>query len=268
MKVEGSKVLVTGASRGIGEALAREFAARGAQVCGVARSADALQRVADDIGGVAVTADLGDPEQVDGLQARVEAEFGPIDILVNNAGLDATDGFLYAEPDDLRAVLRVNLEGGVMLTRAFLPGMVERGRGHLVFTSSLAGTAGFPSLATYCASKAGLNNFVSALRLELNSTDIKTTLIAPGPVDTQMWSDLEEVDYTDGLLKRLRLFQAIPQTSPTRLAKRAVAAVASDRRHVRHPRRLSLSFWLGESPRRLNEWLLSGVKFDVPNGPS
>ncbi len=264
MKVSGANVLVTGGSRGIGAALATEFAAKGASVCVVARSADALARVASDIEGTAIAADLLDPAQVDGLAARVADEFGEVDILVNNAGLDAPGAFLAVDPADLRDVVRVNLEASIMLTRAFLPGMVERNRGHLVYVSSLAGTAGFPSLATYCATKAGLNNFAAAMRLELNTTDIATTLVAPGPVDTEMWDGLERDDYNTDLLKRLRLLQTIPKTTPAKVARRAVAAVEADRRHVRHPRRLSVNFWLGESPRRLTELLLTGVKFDVP----
>lgn len=264
MQVSGAKVLITGGSRGIGAALAREFAAKGAEVCVVARSTDALERVAGEIGGVAITADLLDPAQVDGLAERVLAGFGEVDILVNNAGLDAPGAFLAVDPADLRDVVRVNLEGSIMLTRAFLPGMVARNRGHLVFVSSLAGTAGFPALATYGGTKAGLNNFNAAMRLELNTTDVKTTLVAPGPVDTDMWDGLEEDPYTDDLLRRLRLLRTIPKTTPDKVARRTVAAVEADRRHVRHPRRLSLNFWLGESPRRLTELLVTGVKFDVP----
>lgn len=264
MQVSGAKVLVTGGSRGIGAALAREFAAKGADVCVIARSSDALGQVASETGGVAITADLLDTAQVDGLAERVAEEFGDVDVLVNNAGLDAVGAFLATDPSDLRDVVRVNLEGSIMLTRAFLPGMVARDRGHVVFVSSLAGTSGFPSLAAYCGTKAGLNNFNAAMRLELNTTSVKTTLVAPGPVDTEMWDGLEETDYTQDLLKRLRLFQTIPQTTPEKLARRTVAAVEADRRHVRHPRRMSVNFWLGESPRRLTETLLTGVKFHVP----
>lgn len=264
MRVSGANVLVTGGSRGIGAALAKEFAARGANVCVVARSAEALASIAAGIGGTAITADLLDPAQVDGLAARVADQFGDVDILVNNAGLDAPGAFLAVDPADLRDVMRVNLEASIMLTRAFLPGMAERNRGHLVYVSSLAGTAGFPSLATYCATKAGLNNFAAAMRLELNTTAITTTVIAPGPVDTEMWDGLEQDDYNTDLLKRLRLLRTIPKTTPQKVARRAVAAVEADRRHVRHPRRLSPNFWLGESPRRLTELLLTGIRFDVP----
>lgn len=264
MQVDGANVLVTGASRGIGEALAREFAAKGANVCVVARSTEAIERIAGEIAGVAITADLLDPDQVDGLADRVAADFGDVDILVNNAGLDASGAFLSREPADLRDVVRLNLEGSILLTRAFLPGMVERGRGHLVSVSSLAGTSGFPTLATYCATKAGLNNFTAAMRIELNSTEVHTTLVAPGPVDTVMWDTLEDEPTSAATLKRLRLLQIIPQTTPAKVARRTVEAVEANKRHVRHPRRLSLSFWLGESPRRMTEALLSGVKVEGP----
>jgi short-subunit dehydrogenase len=264
VEIDGANVLVTGGSRGIGEAIAREFAAQGARVCVVARSAEAIERIAAEIGGVAITADLLDPAQVDGLPDRVGAEFGDVDILVNNAGIDAPGAFLAVDAADLRNVVRLNLEASVVLTRLFLPGMVDRDRGHVVLVSSMAGTSGFPGLATYCATKAGLNNLAAALRAELGATDIGTTLVAPGPVDTAMWDELEEVEYDQELIKRFRRLQLIPKTTPHRIARRTVAAVAAGRRHVRHPRRLTLTYWLGESPRRITELLMTGVELEVP----
>ena len=189
---------------------------------------------------------------------------GDIDILVNNAGLDAPGASLSVDPADLRDVVRVNPEGSIMLTRAFLPSMVERGRGHLVDMSSLGGTAGFPSLAACCSTKAGLNSFAAAMRLDLNATDITTTLVTAGPVDTDMWDGLEALEYHQAILKRMRLLRSLPKATPAELARRTVAAVEADKHHVRHPHRLSLHYWLGESPRRLTELLLTGIKFDVP----
>ena len=259
MDVQGKNVLVTGGSRGIGEQLARRFAAGGARVAVTARSGDELNRIAKDIGGQAFRADLLDADAVEGLVGRVEADFGPIDILVNNAGLDTSDAFARLTPEVIRNVTRVNLEAPMVLTRQVLPGMIERGRGHLVFLSSIAGTAGFPGLAPYCGTKAGINNFVATLRLELGSYPIGTTLVAPGPVDTNMWQHLEDSAYETPVLKRLRAFQLIPMAKPEKLAARVVTAVSKDRKHVRHPARLSATFWLGESPRRLNELILRGV---------
>lgn len=267
MELDGAHVLVTGASRGIGEAMARRFAAAGATVSVAARSEADLIRVASDIGGHAFVVDLTVEAQVEELIARVEGEVRPIDVLVNNAGLETDDQFARTDVDTIRNVSRVNLEAPMVLTRQVIRGMHERGRGHLVFTSSLAGSAGFPSLAAYAATKAGLNNFVASLRLELNDTNIGTTLVAPGPVDTQMWDKLEDSGYTDEMLVRLRRLFLIPKTTPDKLAKRAIAAVQSDRRHVRHPKRQSLVFMMPEGPRRLTETIFAGVKFEPPPPP-
>ncbi len=261
MDVRNRHVLVTGGSRGIGEQLARKFAAAGARVSITARSGDELDRIARDINGVAFRADLLDAHEVEGLIAKVEAEVGPIDILVNNAGLDTADAFAKIEPSVIRNVVRVNLEAPMVLTRQVIPGMIKRGGGHLVFLSSLAGTGSFPGLAAYCGTKAGLNNFVATLRLELGAYPIKTTLVAPGPVDTGMWQHIEDSAYESQLLRRLRTLQLIPMAKPDRLASRVVGAVEKDRRHVRHPARLSTSYWLGESPRRVVEFALKGVVF-------
>jgi short-subunit dehydrogenase len=151
----------------------------------------------------------------------------------------------------------------MVLTRKVLPGMLERGRGHLVFTSSLAGTAGFPGMGPYCATKAGLNNFVSVLRIELKDTPIRTTLVAPGPVNTRMWDAVVEASPSvQRTVRRLDLLRLLPILSPERLAARVVAATLVGRRHVRHPRRLALNFLLGEAPRRITEATLAGVRID------
>ena len=181
MELEGALVLVTGGSRGIGAALAFAYADEGASVVVAARSEGDLRQVAERIGGVAHVADLSDPEVVDGLVAAVEAAYGPVDVLVNNAGIETVDPVATVDPDSVRTAARVNLEAPMVLTRRVLPGMLERNRGAVVFMSSLAGTAGFPGMGPYCATKAGLNNFAASLRIELKGTPISTTLVAPGP---------------------------------------------------------------------------------------
>jgi len=259
MQLRGAHVLITGASRGIGAALAHRFAGEGARVSLVARSADAIGQLAEQLGGRAFPADLLVPEEVDGLIERVEAEAGPVDVLVNNAGLESTR-WLAVEPNEtIRDVVRLNLEAPMVLTRAVLPGMLQRERGSLVFLSSLAGTSGFPGMSVYSGTKAGINNFVGALRLELRDTPVRATVVAPGPVDTQMWDTLEDADQFAHVLRRLNGLHVIPKKSPEYIAKRAVSAVAAGRRHVRTPRRLSAAFWLGETPRRVTELLLARV---------
>lgn len=263
MQLNGAHVLITGGSRGIGAALAREFASAGATVSLTARTTAAIEALATELGGHAFTADLLDPSSVDSLIERVESEVGPIDVLVNNAGIEGHDWFHEIDTDVARNVVRLNLEAPVVLTRQVLPGMIERGRGHLVFLSSLAGTGGFPGLAVYGSTKAGLTNFVAALRMELAGTGVNSTVVAPGPVDTDMWDQIEGDDELDPMLARLRSLQLIPTKKPEMLARRSIKAIKADRRHVRVPRRLISNHWLREAPTRLTELLLSGVPVGV-----
>ncbi len=259
MELNGAHVVVTGGSRGIGAAMARELATKGATVTLVARSAGAISSLADELGGHAVPADLLDRSQVDELIPKIEAEIGDIDILINNAGLETTSFFHQVPTDEIRDLSVLNLETPMVLTRAALPGMLARNHGHFVFTSSLAGTGGFPGLTVYGATKAGLSNFVAGLRMELKDTNIHSTVVAPGPVDTQMWDNLEEASDFDAMLKRLRQFQLIPKKTPEYIAKHTVAAIESNRRHVRTPRRLATNGMLREAPTRITETILKGV---------
>lgn len=255
--------MVTGGSRGIGEALAREFASRGAKVTVVARSVDALQRVAGETGGNAVVADLSDDREVDGLIERVEMMHGPVDILVNNAGLETTVPFATEDPRAIRAVSRLNYEAPLVLTRHVLPGMLARGRGHVVFVSSLAGTAGFPGMAVYCGTKAGIFNFFSSLRRELKHTPVNLTVLSPGPVDTQMWDAVESASpETAKVVRRFQMLQLIPKASPVDIARRTVNAVRRDKPYVRDPKRLSFNFWLNMLPTKISNLAALGIKFD------
>jgi short-subunit dehydrogenase len=155
----------------------------------------------------------------------------------------------------------------MVLTRQVLPGMLARRKGHLVYLSSLAGTGGFPGLAVYAGTKAGLTNFVASIRMELRDTPITTTVVAPGPVDTEMWDHIEEVSDYAPMLKRLRLFQLIPKRSPEFIATKTVEATVAERRHVRTPRRLLLNHVAREVPSRITEALMTGVKLG-PQIPS
>lgn len=266
MEIKGSHVLITGASRGIGAAMAKAFAAEGARVSLAARSADAIERLASDLGGKAFPVDLLDPDQVDNLIERVEAEAGPIDILVNNAGLEIHQWVHELDTADVRSVIRLNLEASVLLTTHAISGMIDRGRGHVVFMSSLAATGGFPGMSVYGATKAGISNFVAAIRPELDGTGVGTTVVAPGPIDTAMWDSVEGASSLDPMLKRLNRLQLIPKKSPEKLAKQTIAAVLGDKRHVRTPRRLLVNFWARELPTRMTEMILKGVPVGV-NAP-
>ena len=262
MRVEGAHVLITGASRGIGAAMARAFSTAGARVSLAARSEEGLAGVAGDTGGAVFRADLLDPAQVDNLVHRVESEAGPIDVLVNNAGLESSRLLHQEDVRDIRDVVRLNLEVPMVLTRAALPGMLSRGTGSLVFLSSLAGTSAYPGMSVYSATKGGINRFAGSLRMELRDTPVNVTVVAAGPVDTEMWDRIEERDNFDPILRRMRILRLLPKKAPQFLAQQTVAGVKSNRRHVRVPRRQLLTYWLGETPSRLTELLLTGVPFE------
>ncbi|MEY2475937.1 MAG: hypothetical protein QOG87_1252 [Actinomycetota bacterium] len=258
MKLAGARVLVTGASRGIGESIARELARRGARVALVARSEGPLKELAAEIGGVAYPTDLADAEQVDRLIARVEAD-GPLDVLVNNAGLDETGWFPSIDPGKLDALLHVNFVVPVTLCRQVLPGMIDRGRGHIVNISSLAGVGPFPGMAQYAATKAGLTHFTAGLRADLKGLPIGTTVVEVGLVPTDMVGHVNAYAPTQASFQRFYKLHLLADVAKDKVAMDVAEAVEHDRRHVRHPKRALLFPLLSEAPRRIVEVFLTRV---------
>jgi short-subunit dehydrogenase len=243
--------------------MAREFARRGAKVTLVARNVDALNRVAAEINGSAFVADLTDDSVVDSLIETIEREHGPIDVLVNNAGLETSTAFAAEDDREIRTVSRVNFEVPLLLTRHVLPGMLHRGRGHLVFVSSLAGTAGFPGMSVYGGTKAGILNFVNGLSRELKATNVNITVLSPGPVNTDMWDAIEDrTSSVQDVVKRFQKLHLIPTADPVAIARRTVSAVEKNKPFVRDPKRLSINFWLNHLPTKISNLAALGIKFD------
>lgn len=259
MKISGARIVVTGASRGIGKALATELAARGARVVLVARSADALGKLAAELGGEAFPADLTDTTAIEPLVRAVEAE-GPIDVLVNNAGVDLAGDLVEQSPDAIAALVALNLTAPMLLSRAVIPGMRAGGRGQIVNVSSLAGTNALPGLAPYSASKAGLSHFTAGLRADLKGTPITTTLVQLGAVESTMIESVRSHPPTRRAFARFELLRLSFDLGPDVVVRALVGAIEHDRRHVRLPRRAALFPLIVESPRRLTEILLAGVK--------
>jgi short-subunit dehydrogenase len=259
MNLNGTRVVVTGASRGIGASMAAVCAARGARVALVARSQGPLEKLAADLGGDAYPADLSDPAVIDPLVARIEAD-GPIDVLVNNAGLDLTGALTDLAADDIARVIAVNLLAPILVSRAVIPGMRERGRGHIMNVSSLAGTNALPGVVPYSTSKAGLSHFTAGLRAELKGTGVTTTLAEIGPVESSMMDSLRSHDRTQRALDRLAMLHVVVDLDMNDVVDALVDAIEHDRRHVRMPKRDILFPLLTEAPRRMTEWLLVGVK--------
>jgi short-subunit dehydrogenase len=187
-RIEQSTVLLTGATGGIGRAIARSLNARGADLVLTGRRRGVLEELRTELGERArvVPADLAGPEAAAGLAEHA----GQIDVLVANAGLPGTGRLEDFTPEQMDRTLDVNLRAPMQLTRALLPGMLERGNGHVVLISSLVGKVPAPWSSVYCATKFGLRGFGFALREELRGTGVGVTTVFPGFIrDAGLFAD-------------------------------------------------------------------------------
>ena len=190
MDIDGTVAVVTGASSGIGRATAEALARRGASVVLSARRADLLEDIAVGIesdGGRAapMACDVSEWPQVEGLAQRVRDQFGRCDILVNNAGVPGGGRFADLSIEDLERVIRINYLGVLYGTKAFLPMMVEAGRGHIVNVASLAGRFALPGAAVYTSTKHAVVALSEALHFELSPLGVQVTVVNPGTVATE-----------------------------------------------------------------------------------
>ena len=189
-------IFITGASSGIGKGLALEIAARGARLGLLARRADVLSEIVAEIKAqngtaIAIAADVRDSKAVRAAADRVRAELGPIDVLIANAGIGTSKHAAELDPEQVAQVIDINVLGAVNSVAAVVPEMVERGSGHLVAISSLAGYRGLAKSAAYCASKAALSSFFESLRIDLRHTGVTVTIIHPGFVKTPLTAGRE-----------------------------------------------------------------------------
>lgn len=224
-RLDGKAALVTGASGGIGAAIARGLHAQGATLALSGTRREALEALAAELGGRAhvCPADLRDPQAPDGLIAAAEAAAGPLHILVNNAGLTRDMLALRLKDEDWQAVLDVDLTAPFRLARACLKGMVRRRAGRIVTIASIVGTTGNPGQANYAAAKAGLVGMSKSLAQEVASRAITVNVVSPGFVETPMTDALSDA-------QRTRLLEAIPlgrMGRPADIAA-AVSFLASD----------------------------------------
>ncbi len=181
--------VVTGASSGIGRALALELAGRGYQVGLVARRRQALEDLAGEIethGGHAhaAAADVGDRQALHAAIQQIEGALGPVDVIVANAGFGTPTRLAPLNVADVEETFRVNVLGVIYSLEAVLPGMLDRGRGQLMAVSSLAAFKGLPGESAYCASKAAVNLYMEGLRIALRNRNIAVTTVCPGFVAT------------------------------------------------------------------------------------
>ncbi len=227
----GVSAVVTGASRGIGEAVALRLSQSGARCALVARSPDLLDSLARRIGGVALPTDLRDADAVLALPARLREALGPeaspVSLLVTAAGVFDLGPADELDPEVLDRNLEVNLRAGLLTMRAFLPAMLEQGRGTIIQVGSVAGRRAFPGNLAYSASKYGLRGAHEVLLEELRGTGVRATLLEPAATNTSIWDPMNP-DANPSLPDRSHML------APSEVAE-AVAFVATRAEGVQIP---------------------------------
>lgn len=189
--LDGEIALVTGASRGIGRAVARELGRRGAVVVGTATTEDGAEAIGRDlrdlgIKGRGLRLNVTDPASVDAVVKAVTQQFGAPTILVNNAGIARDNLLLRMKEEEWTTILDTNLSSVYRLSKAVLRGMMKAQRGRIVSIASVVGATGNPGQANYAAAKAGIIGFTKSLAREVGSRNITVNAIAPGAIDTDM----------------------------------------------------------------------------------
>jgi len=198
--------LVTGASRGIGAAIARRLAADGWRVIGTAttpRGAEAITSALSDVGGRGVVMNITDPTSVEAALSDIHDQEGAIEVLVNNAGITRDNLLMRMKNEEWDSIIETNLTAAARLTQKLLKGMMKARRGRVLLIGSIVGSSGNPGQTNYAAAKAGLAGFARSLAREVGSRNITVNTVAPGFVDTDMTRELpEEV--------RAKLLEGIP----------------------------------------------------------
>jgi 3-oxoacyl-[acyl-carrier protein] reductase len=225
MSFEGKIVLVTGASRGIGRAIAELFVARGAKVIGTATSESGAEAISSYLGenGKGYMLNVVDAQSIDNVLTSIRTEFGEIDILVNNAGITRDNLLMRMKDEEWQDILDTNLTSVFRLSKAVMRAMMKKRFGRIISIGSVVGTMGNAGQANYAAAKAGLIGFSKSLAREIASRGITVNVVAPGFIETDMTRALTE-DQRAGILTQVpasRLGEAKEIAS-------AVAFLASD----------------------------------------
>lgn len=229
--LKDAALVITGAASGIGRLMALEAAGRGARVVLVDRDEVGLQRLGAALveGGARAwtfPCDLTDPAAIQATFARIEAELGGVDVLINNAGVVGGKSLLETSDASLDLTFQVNALAPIRTTRAVLPGMLARGRGHLVTVASAGGLVGTTRLVDYCATKFAAVGFDDALRAELRrlGQPIRTTVVCPFYIDTGMFAGV-----------KTRLPWLLPILQPADVARRVIRAIERDQSRLLMP---------------------------------
>jgi 3-oxoacyl-[acyl-carrier protein] reductase len=236
--LNGEIALVTGASRGIGAAIAARLAADGATVVGTATTAEGAARIGERLaahGGRGAVLDVALPESIDSLLRDIESREGPVSILCNNAGITRDMLLLRMREEDWEAVMRTNLGSVYRLSKAVLRGMMKARKGRIISIASVVGLTGNAGQANYAAAKAGIIGFSKSLAREIGSRNITVNVIAPGFIDTDMTRGLgdEQRGALNGQIPLGRLGQADDVAAAAAfLASRDAAYITGETLHV------------------------------------
>jgi len=219
MEIQGAKVLLTGATGGLGQAIARAVHARGGELILTGRRADVLEPLASELSARALAVDLSDTEEVDRLLAEVGED---LDILIANAALPGSGMLDSFTAQQIDRALDVNLRVPIVMAHALAPKMVARGRGHLLFMSSLSGKAATAGSSIYNATKFGLRGFAMAMRAELHDTGVGVSAVFPGFIrEAGMFAEAQ-----------VKLPRGVGTRSPEDVAKATVQAIERNRGEV------------------------------------
>lgn len=206
-ELEGEIALVTGASRGIGKAIALQLASQGATVVGTATSesgADKISAYLSDFGGKGLCLNVTDADSIAAVMKTINDEFGAISILVNNAGITKDNLLMVMKEDQWNDIINTNLTSIYRLSKAVIRSMMKARKGRIINIASVVGLTGNPGQTNYSATKAGMLGFTKSLAREIGSRNITVNCVAPGFIDTDMTRELPE-EQRDALIKQIPL---------------------------------------------------------------
>jgi len=257
MNIAGKRILITGATRGIGRALAERLATEGARLALVARSEAPLRELAASLDAKPFAVDLGSAPAVEGLIDRIEADGGGVDALINNAAVSNIDHVLRQSPESIEQLFRTNLLTPIHLCQQVVPRMLGRGGGAIVNMGSIAGVMPPPGLVHYAASKAALAQYSAGLRMDLRGLPIAVTLVQIGSTATEM----DDATQNYAPYRRLRGKRSVEDVRIplAKVVDGIVEGIRDGRRTVVLPGALRPLTGLVEIPRRVMEFVFRNV---------